>query len=77
MDATKTAMHSAKARPCRKPAKIRALDQLHRALELAPDVQSAPAILSQVAAVEAQLGDGETALTHYASAWLLSKVQSA
>jgi len=56
---------------------VAALDQLHRALELAPDSQAAPAILSQVAAIEAELGDGESALTHYASAWLLSKVQSA
>ena len=32
---------------------------------------------SQVAAIEVELGDGESALTHYASAWLLSKVQSA
>ncbi len=31
----------------------------------------------QVAAIEAELGDGESALTHYASAWLLSKVHSA
>ncbi len=56
---------------------VAALDQFHRALELAPDSEAAPAILSQVAAIEEELGQGESALQHYMGAWLLAQVQVA
>jgi len=56
---------------------LAALDQLQRAVELAPQAQGVPAILTEIAEIESELGDGETALVHYASAWLLSRVQSA
>ncbi len=56
---------------------IAALDQFQRALDVEPGGAAAPAILSQVAALEAELGAGEAAIQHYASAWILSQVQSA
>ncbi len=56
---------------------IAALDQFQRALGIAPEGQAAPVILSQVAALEAELGAGEAAVQHYANAWILSQVQSA
>jgi hypothetical protein len=56
---------------------IAALDQFHRALDVAPGGPAGPAILSQVAEIESELGAGAAAIQHYASAWILSQVQSA